>query len=467
MTTTRATPAPQRTATPLADAVRLPAAPTRSTGSAPGEAGRAVVGHTLEFVSDAKALVDRMRARYGPTFRITMFGYPVLVVGDPDLVREVLLDRDRTFSSRLGWHHAIGELFARGLMLRDFDDHRFHRRIMQTAFRADAMRGYLERMNPLFERGIAGWGDIPSFRFYPAVKQLLLDVAADVFLGVPLGAEADRINRSFVDAVQASIALLKSEVPPFSYWRGMRGRRFLERFFTELVPARREAGRAGGDLFTELCRATSEQGERFDEREIVDHMIFLLMAAHDTTTSSITTLVSFLARYPEWQGRLRAEARSLGMPSLGWEQRDLPVETTWAFQEALRLHPPVPFIGRRTVRACRLGGFELPENAALNVCSLVTHFLEDWWTEPQRFDPERFAPGRAEDRRHSHSYYPFGGGAHMCLGMHFAYLQMKAFVHQFLLRYEFRLSPGQRVETRPIPIPKPKGGLPLRLRRAA
>jgi cytochrome P450 len=393
--------------------------------------------------------------------------HPVLVVGEPDLVREVLLDRDKNFSSRMGWHHAIGELFARGLMLRDFDEHRFHRRIMQTAFRAEAMRGYLERMNPLIERGISSWHDRPDFRFYPAIKQLTLDLAADVFLGVPLGTAADRLNRSFVDAVQASIALLKHEMPPFAYWRGMRGRRFLERYLSEQVSERRANGHDGGDLFSELCRATSEDGDRFDDREIVDHMIFLMMAAHDTTTSSITTLVWSLAQHPEWQERLRDEARGLGSPWLGYDQRDAPREASWAFQEALRLYPPVPFIGRRTVRACRLGELDLPANAAINVCSLVTHFLEDWWSEPQRFDPERFSPARAEDRRHSHSYYPFGGGAHMCLGMHFAHLQVKAFLHQFLLRYRAVLSPGQRVEMVPIPIPKPKDGLPLRLERVA
>ncbi|HVS13433.1 MAG TPA: cytochrome P450 [Thermoanaerobaculia bacterium] len=461
-------PATQRSSTPLADeARRLPPAPTGLDAMAhlPGERGTPLVGHTLQFVRDARELVARMRDAHGATFRVSMFGFPVLVVGHPDHVKRALMDPGKDFSSRLGWQHAIGELFCDGLMLRDFDEHRLHRKLMQVAFRTEAMRTYLDRMNPLIERGIARWSATPELRFYPAIKQLTLDLAADVFLGMPLGAEADRLNQAFVDSVQASIALIKKPVPPFSYWRGMRGRRLLEEFFARRIADRRDSD--GADMFTQLCQATTDEGERFSDREIVDHMIFLLMAAHDTTTSSITTLIWSLAQHPEWQERLREEHAGLGGGALAYDHKDRLPLTEQAFKEALRMYPPVPFIGRRTVREVELDGLRLPKNAGVSVCSLVTHFLPELWSEPHRFDPDRFSPERAEDRRHSHAYYPFGGGAHMCLGMHFAHLQVKAFLVQLLARYRVHLAPGQRVEMVPIPIPKPRNGLPVRLEALA
>ncbi|HVS63189.1 MAG TPA: cytochrome P450 [Thermoanaerobaculia bacterium] len=464
----RPDPDHHRSSTPLADAVREldpRPAPAGSMEHLPGGRGRPVVGHTLQFVRDARGLVARMRRAHGSSFRVTMFGHPVLIAGHPDHVKRILVDPEKDFSSRLGWHHAIGELFARGLMLRDFDEHRLHRRIMQIAFRAEAMRGYLDAMNPRIERGLEAWQGSARLLFYPRIKQLTLDLAAEVFLGMPLGKEADALNRAFVDSVQASIAIVKKPVPPFSYWRGMKGRRLLEDFFRAQIPARRE--RDGADMFTQLCQATTEEGERFTDQEIVDHMIFLLMAAHDTTTSSITTLVYSLAEHPEWQERLRAECAALGSDHLVWEDRGRLVETEWAFKEALRMYPPVPFIGRRAVREVDLGdGVALPRNAGISVCSLVTHFLPELWSDPARFDPERFSLERAEDRRHSHAYYPFGGGAHMCLGMHFAYLQVKAILHQLLARYRIHLDGDGPVEIVPIPIPKPRHGLPVRLERA-
>ena len=95
----------------------------------------------------------------------------------------------------------------------------------------------------------------------------------------------------------------------------------------------------------------------------------------------------------------------------------------------------------------------------------MTHQLEELWTEPKRFDPERFSPERAEDKQHSHAYYPFGGGAHMCIGMHFAGLQVKAFLVQFLRRFRVSVPDGYEPPMTPIPIPKPKDGLPVRLER--
>jgi cytochrome P450 len=283
---------------------------------------------------------------------------------------------------------------------------------------------------------------------------------------MPLGAEADRLNRAFVDSVQASIALIKKPVPPFSYWKGMKGRRLLEEFFASRIPARRDRG--APDMFTRLCQATTDEGERFTDREIVDHMIFLLMAAHDTTTSSITTLVWSLAQHPEWQERLREEAAALGSVALAWDDKDRLPLAEQAFKEALRMYPPVPFIGRRAVREVDLGdGLRLPRNAGVSICSLVTHFVPELWSDPHRFDPDRFSPERAEDKRHSHGYFPFGGGAHMCLGMHFAHLQVKAFLVQLLARYRVHLAPGPPVEMIPIPIPKPRNGLPVRLERIA
>ena len=449
--------------TPRADLVRsLPVRPTEQVPPGlTGSKGAPFFGHTLSFLKDARELVWSEAREHGLDFRLRMFGLPLVVVGHPDQVKTVLMDRDKNFSSKLGWHNAIGELFARGLMLRDFEEHRTHRKIMQIAFRADAMRGYLDMMNPIIEGGLDQWAARPEFRFYDAIKQLTLDIAADVFVGVQLGAEADRINQAFVDSVQASIALVKKEVPFLSYKRGMDGRRLLEQFFAERIDDRRRGN--GRDMFSEFCRATTDEGESFSDQDIVDHMIFLLMAAHDTTTSSLTSVIWALAQNQEWQEHLRDEALSIGGDHLTWEDRDRVVLGELAFKEALRMFPPVPFISRRSMDTCQLGEHELPANSGVAVCSLVTHFAEEFWTDPMTFDPERFTKERAEDRAHSHVYYPFGGGAHTCLGMHFAYSQVKAFLHQFLRRFRVHLPEGYELDMQPVPIPKPKDGLPVRL----
>ncbi len=167
-------------------------------------------------------------------------------------------------------------------------------------------------MHPAIERGLAGWEPGPAFPTYPAFKQLTLDIAADIFMGGAEDhgpAEMDRVNRAFIDCVQAAGAIVRRDVP-FTRWRrGHRGRGVLEDFLRHYLPSRR--AERTDDLFSVLCHVESDDGERFSDDDVVNHMIFLMMAAHDTSTSTLTTMVRHLGQHPEWQERCRAEVEAL------------------------------------------------------------------------------------------------------------------------------------------------------------
>jgi cytochrome P450 len=92
----------------------------------------------------------------------------------------------------------------------------------------------------------------------------------------------------------------------------------------------------------------------------------------------------------------------------------------------------------------------------------LTHSLPEWWTNPSEFDPERFSDERAEHKRHRFSWVPFGG-AHMCLGMHFAYMLVKAILHPLLASSRLTVADGYQMQYQQVPIPKPKDRLPLTL----
>ena len=430
----------------------------------PGDLGRPVVGHTLDFLLRTQPLMNDLRAKYGPNFRMHLAGRPVLIIGSPDAVREVLLDRDKNFSSELGWKKSIGKLFARGLMLMDFDEHRVDRRLMQMAFRNEAMRSYVDTMTTHIKTAIANWPR--ELKLYPAIKQLTLDMASSIFLGLALGPDSKAVDEAFVAAVTASVALVRSELPVFAYGRGMRGRRTLERFFATLIRERRT--NPGADLLSELCSAKSEDGERFSDRQITDHMIFLMMAAHDTTTSALSSLVHLLLENPEWQERVREEVRAHGPDPVRWDDRGTFPVLDRCFDETLRLFPPVPYAARQSLRDCTLAGFEIPADMPIAPAALVTHRLPEFWSSPDRFDPDRFSPERAEHTKHSHLYFPFGGGAHVCIGLHFARIQVTAVMHELLGKYRIVNPRGvQRPRSfASVPMAYPKDGLPVVLERS-
>ncbi len=445
---------------------QLPVRATRELDHLPGDYGPPIVGRTLESMKDPYRFIRGMYDRYGPVCRTYNFSERRVLLLHPDAAEVVLMDRERNFSSLLGWERFLGRLFPRGLMLRDFDDHRAHRLIMQEAFKKPAMEGYLERMNPHIARAIAAWPTGRAFHFYDAIKRLTLDVASLVFLGLKLGPEAERINRALMRAVGGAVAVVPVAVPGLAVWRGLRGREVMFRYLCTLVAAKRQGD--DSDMFSRLCHARavepgSDDGDELSDDDVVNHMIFMLLAAHDTTTSALATMAFALARHPEWQERLREECSRLGVARLSHPDLSRLESMELVFKEALRLHPPVPAVPRRTLRATEICGHRIPANAAISVDVPFIQRMSEFWSDPDAFDPERFSEERAEHKRHRFIWIPFGGGAHMCLGMHFAYLSVKAILHQVLLKYRLTVPDGYDMKYQLLPIPKPADRLPLTL----
>ena len=225
----------------------------------------------------------------------------------------MLFDQAKQFSSTLGWGRILGLLFPRGLMLLDFEEHRLHRRALSVAFKSGPMKSYLADLDTGIAARVAQWKAQPGpMLFYPAMKQLTLDLAATSFLGADIGPEVDEITRAFVDMVAASVAVIRKPLPGTQMARGVKGRKRIVAYFSEQIPIRRAKG-GGDDLFSQLCHATHEDGALLSTQDIVDHMSFLMMAAHDTLTSSLTSFVGELAAHPEWQQKLRDEVKGLGI----------------------------------------------------------------------------------------------------------------------------------------------------------
>jgi cytochrome P450 len=382
----------------------------------------------------------------------------------PDANRAVLLDRDGILSSREPWMLIMGTIFPNGLLLRDGAEHRHHRKIMHETFKRPVLREYVERMNPAIHGNLARWPGGGRLHAFDAFKALTLDIAASIFVGVDLGRESRRMNEAFEAMVAA--AMPGPRFPFFGrHHRGVVGRRFMLELLGGMLEKKR--GDAGGDLFSRLCRARSETGEFFSDADVLDHMVFLMMAAHDTTTSTLTSLTWELAKHPEWQERIREESFALGEPFPDFDALDRLDSLTFAMQETLRRYPPLPVIPRTTLRDFEWEGYRIPAGTMVVVSPIHTHYMPEWWDAPERFDPERFGPARAEHERHTHSWIPFGGGTHMCIGRRFAEAQVRLVAHQLVRRYRWSVPAGYQMPVQQAPISKPVDGLPIDLEALA
>lgn len=445
-------------------APRVLAEPPAGSGLKPvmGDPGVPVVGHTLGFLQQTLERCREHHARFGNVFWSNAFGTKLVIVLGPDGIEQVLSNRDRAFANKEGWEYFIGPFFDRGVMLMDFEEHRHHRRILQQAFKRDRLVSYLGAMNPAIERGLAGWRMGDGFELYPAAKQLTLDIATEVFVGEKLGAEADRLNEAFIDVVVGGQAIVRADLPGGKWHRGLESRRLLEDYFRSRIPAKRAGD--GEDLFSVLCRAESEDGERFSDDDVVNHMIFTLMAAHDTSTITLAMMGYHLGRHPEWQKRLREESRALGKDAIGFDDVDALPSMDLVFRETLRINAPVGLVARRALRDTEIDGHFIPAGTNLMLGIYPSQRMEPWWNDPDTFDPERFTPERAEDASHKYAWTPFGGNVHKCIGMHFGSMEVKAILHQLLLRCQWSVPAGYEPPMEYGTGPFPADGLPISLR---
>jgi cytochrome P450 len=261
--------------------------------------------------------------------------------------------------------------------------------------------------------------------------------------------------------------VIRKPLPGTAMARGVHGRKRIVAYFSEQIPIRRAKG--GEDLFSQLCHATHEDGALLSTQDIIDHMSFLMMAAHDTLTSSLTSFIGALAAHPEWQQKLRDEVAALGVgpgEPTNFDNLEAMPLTEMAFKEALRIKPPVPSMPRRAIRDFSFGGYAIPAGTMVGVNPLFSHHMPEIWPDPDKFDPMRFTE-EAQRARHRFAWVPFGGGAHMCLGLHFAYMQAKCFARHFLQNLSVALEPGYVPDWQMWPIPKPRDGLRVTLSRLA
>ncbi|HQQ64171.1 MAG TPA: cytochrome P450 [Pseudomonadales bacterium] len=452
-------------ATAAADYTLQPDANQNDLRHIPGFNGLPFAGRLPWMIKDFNGSIQEHYEKFGEISYMNMGVLGGLLVLGPENYKQVYLDLDRNFSPKMGYMKSLGDFYRRCILLRDFDEHRYQRRVFQAAFKNDAMRGYLHMMNPILKRHIESWEHKRDFHFFEGIKANLLDVAAKVFFGLDdLGDDARKLNQAFIDvAEKGMMGLIKKEIPGLKFYTGKKAKRYMDGYISNLIPARRQGD--GIDFMSYVVKEKDENGNYFPDLDLTEHLTFLMFAAHDTTTSALSHLVMLLGQHPEWQERLRKEAMSLDKEFIDYDDMEKLTDMNNAFLEGLRLYPSVSMMTRRTVRPCTLGGIRIPANTVLFLPPHFNHTMKEYWDEPLKFDPDRWAPDRQEQKRHPFQFVGFGGGAHKCIGMHFAQMNAKAFMFQFLRRYRFETSPGYNPWMQIIPMPRPGDMLPLKLTR--
>lgn len=434
----------------IAAVIKSPGAPrgvprmVNAPRSLPGTGGtwRAMHGLVGMLRHGVAYAVENGLERFGDVYRAPFIGASVVMVWDADEIHRMLKNEGQVWSTAMGWDAIMFEgLDSRSgnigvLLALDFDDHRVARKLVQPAFTLSAIKGYLTVAERRFDEVVPRWIEQRRVDFKSEIRALLAGVAGEIFTGIRDPEKIGVIDRALSDFWHGMMAVTRNRWLSRTFRRSRRGFETLKKCFLDLVPERRRRG--GDDLFSLMCQVEDREG--LTDEALVRVFLTVMFGAFDTTSVAMTSMAYLLARHPEWQERLREEARRVPGGALDVSGMKSMREHEWVWKETMRLMPVSSFIPRRALREVVVCGYTLPAGTLVAPMAGAIGRHPKWWKDPLKFDPERFSPERAEDKQHPGISNPFGAGAHACVGMQLANLEMKAFWHKFLPACRFSLT---------------------------
>ena len=394
----------------------------------------------------------------------------VLVI-DPEMIRQMLVDEADAFLKSRSIQRSLGPALGQALLTADGPHWRWQRRATSPIFRHERIVGFVPAMVAAAERRRDAWlaapGEVDVAR---DMMRTTFEIIAATMLSGDSALDADRIERditTYIDNTGWPLALSLVSAPAWMPYPGrraaMRSRDYLRSEITRLV-AERRAGARREDLVSLLIEARDPEGGRaMTDDEVTDNLITFISAGHETTALALTFAFYLLSLHPAIEDRVLAEIDAVvGRGSLEAAHIDELAYTRQVIQEAMRLYPPASILVRDTAREVTIGDQRLAKGTAVSVPIYALHRHRRLWDDPDRFDPDRFAPD-AVKARHRYAYLPFGAGPRICIGLSFAMMEAVAILAILLRDVRLTLRPGHVPHLVMKVTLRPEGGMPMRV----
>jgi len=438
---------------------------------APGPTGAQMLRQVVAIRRDPISFLTRCVAAYGDVVSFPLPGHPAVLVNDPAAVDRVLRENHRAYGKDTVQYRSLAAVAGEGLLTADGERWLAQRRLVQPAFHARTLAAAAGHVGAAVEVTVAEWdrlADGARVDVDAAMMRLALDVVGRALLGADLREEGARLVAAVLSALDVVVARARTglTVPawaPTPLNRQLaRALRTLDAAVERIVAERRARSEPGQDVLG-LLVAGAQPGPEGD-RMLRDEVVTLIVAGHETVASGLTWTWHLLAGAPEATRRLQAEVDAVLATPTALELADLG-RLPWTravVEEALRLYPPAWVVSRRARADDVLAGYPVPRGSLVLVSPYVLHRHGASWPDPERFDPERFLDAPSGPRP---AYVPFGAGPRLCIGRDFALLEAVLVVAALSRRYELGREPGHAVRADALVTIRPRGGLPMRIRR--
>ena len=426
------------------------------------------LGVLSSFRKNPPLYLEAVVREFGDVVHLKLANQNAYVVSHPDYIREILVTQQNNFvKSRVLERARV--LLGDGLLTSENEFHTRQRRLVQPAFHRDRLIRYASDMVACSVRTRdqykPGECDI-----HEEMIRLTLAIVGQTLFSKDVSSDAEEIGGAIAEIFSLFNTLLlpfadivqKLKLGPFRKFD--RARAKLDRIVYGLIAERRASGIDTGDLLSMLLLARDEDDNaRMTDQQVRDEALTLLIAGHETTANALTWAWYLLAQNPQAEAGWHRELDVVLKGRLpGFEDLPLLPYTTGVFSEALRLYPPAWAIGRKAKAAFQLGPYMIPAKSVLLTSPWIVHRDARWWPDPEKFDPLRWA-NTNPDTRPKFAFFPFGGGARVCIGERFAWSEGVLALATIAQRWKMRLVPGHPVVPQAVLTLRPKHGIRMRL----
>ena len=391
----------------------------------------------LEVGENDEALPHMMRdfAALGDLYRVAIPGQErdTWVLSDPESIKRVLVSNHRSYTIGVGLDR-VKVLVGNGIIVSEGEVWRRQHRMMQPMFQRAQVERFGSTIESVTRRRLSEWAT-KSISGEPFnITRETSEGALEVVLRATFGADYDVMSQAQGGNPFALLSDDTTRDLRFAYKFRQLGKHI------DQVIVRRESSPSGDgaiDWLAMMMAARDRDGKPMSHRELIDEVMSLIVAGHETTAAVLNCAWYLLSQNPQVEAKLHAEVDAIELPDLRLESVESLHYTHQIIAEALRLYPPVWVLSRRCIHADRLMGHQAPAGADVLMSPYVVHRHPQHWSDPEAFRPERFAP-EAMAEQHRYAYIPFSAGPRHCVGETFAIYEMAIHLYHAARAYRLR-----------------------------
>lgn len=445
----------------------------------PGPSALQTVKNHLTFGTDPIDGLRELVRNYGPTTRFRLGAFEHYMFTNPEDIEEVLLRKNDSFHKDTALHILDG-VMGRGLLTAEGDYWRHQRKLISPTLRRKHIESYADVMVTHTEQMVEAWQDGEVRDFHEDIMGVTLRIVVKTLFNLELvegyrevGDLLETVLEFFFERANTIWGLLPEPLPTPMSGKNRRAIERLDVLIYDLIESRRRQARAdseagrdeGNDLMYRLLMAADEDGNQMDNRQVRDETMTFLLAGHETTALAITYAWYFMAAHPEAAKKVQDEVDAVvgERHATAEDAKNLPY-TRALINETMRLLPPAWVIGRKAIEDVEIGGWTVPRGTQVLTPQCVVHKDPRWFDEPDAFRPERWLDG-LEKRLPRFAYFPFGGGARVCIGNYFALMEATLVVATMAQHIELENVSTEALRTKPSVTQRPATEVKMKVTR--